>query len=441
MDATLRSKKLKEIMATQTPYARKDIHYRNKNQKLDVWDIPLEYLIFNQYNGRIATFVKTYEKQHHPIDVTTDEGEKLISNFLWESKKDRNKITQKDIADKGQLEYGIVTADGVVIDGNRRFMLLKKNKEKNKEATAYFKAIILEDTFKSNKNEIMRLETTYQMGVDDKVDYNPIQKYLKCRDLIEQGFRKDEIAEMMGEDDSKIEKYLSILELMDEYLEEYEYEGMYRVLEVNTLETHFMDLERYLSRYRAQRQIQGMDWSPKAEDIDDLKRVYFDYMRAGFEARGIRVIANSSKGQGIFTKKDLWKGRADNREGFVDSHFNAVKETGNEKSLQEMREESPDLDAVALISSRDSTFKKKIESHLKENRGRAERDLEDQNSKDEPLELMHRAKRTLEKINTNIEDFGTQKVFDKAKEINQFTYELMQVAKDKMKTTEAEKKK
>ena len=386
MDRALRIEKLKEIVKTKTACARKDIHYKNEKKTMDVFDIPLECLIFNQYNGRIATFVKTYEKQHSPIDATTEEGRKRIADFLWKSKENRNKITLEDLKEKGQLEYGIVTADGVVIDGNRRFMLLEENRKKHKEAVAYFKAIILEDTLESDKKEIMKLETTYQMGVDDKVDYNPIQKYLKCHDLIEQGFSEDEIAKMMSEKPSEIKEYLSILKLMDEYLKEYGYDGMYRALETEKLEGHFVDLNNYLSRYR--RGVRGMDWVPNPEDIDELKRVYFGYMRSGSTVHEIRTIANPSRGKGIFPKRELW-------DCFAEKHFDIIENAGTEKSLQEMREESPKIDVVDLISARDKKFKNKVDSKLKENRGLTERDLEDINSQNQPFELMQRAYRTL----------------------------------------------
>ena len=125
MEAKLREEKLKELTKNE-PYASKEMTYKNRTEKRAVYEISVDYLVFNQYNGRIGTCVKTHEKQYGPIDSSTKQGEKIIVDFLWESKKKRNKETEKDIKDKGQLEYGIVTRDGVVIDGNRRCMILKR---------------------------------------------------------------------------------------------------------------------------------------------------------------------------------------------------------------------------------------------------------------------------------------------------------------------------
>lgn len=87
---------------------------------MNVYEIPLEYLIYNKYNGRILSRTKTLEKQGRNIYPETEDGQKVIEDLLWKSKITRNGITKKDIYDKGQLKIGIVTKDGIVIDGNRR---------------------------------------------------------------------------------------------------------------------------------------------------------------------------------------------------------------------------------------------------------------------------------------------------------------------------------
>lgn len=69
------------------------------------------------------------------------------------------------------------------------------------------------------------------MGEDDKLDYNPIEKYLKCKELKHLGFTEKQIAEFMSEKESQIKQWLEILTLMEEYLQEYDYDGIYTRLE------------------------------------------------------------------------------------------------------------------------------------------------------------------------------------------------------------------
>ena len=403
MEKALRITKLKEIKKG-VPYASKDIYYRGASRKMNVYEIPLEYLIFNQYNGRIATFVKTHEKQYGPIDATTKDGKELIAEFLWKSKEPANKATLQDLEEKGQQEYGIVTADGIVIDGNRRFMLLERNASELNKATAYFKVVILEHNLQDNRREIMDLETRYQMGADDKVDYNPIQKYLKYKDLNEEGFNNSEIAKMMGEDVKEIESYARILAYMEEYLKKNGYSGMYRILEEQQLEAPFYDLERYLETYKNGRKRQDMDWEAQKDDYDDLKGIVFDYIRAGFPSLDIRDISNPAKDKGFFTKKDIW-------DSFVEQHFaeiDAIKD--NERTLNSIREEYPNTSIAKLISARDKDFKKEVDAIFKRNINQRRRDLEDQNAKDRPIELLERALKTLESVDYKVEGFDHEDI-------------------------------
>lgn len=58
--------------------------------------------------------------------------------------------------------------------------------QEEKDRCKFFKAVILPES--ATKKDILQLETSFQMGEDEKVDYNPIEKYLKCKDLEDAGF-------------------------------------------------------------------------------------------------------------------------------------------------------------------------------------------------------------------------------------------------------------
>lgn len=46
----------------------------------------MEALIYNQYNGRIGSVVKSYEKQSHTLNPELDSDITLIETFLWNRK-------------------------------------------------------------------------------------------------------------------------------------------------------------------------------------------------------------------------------------------------------------------------------------------------------------------------------------------------------------------
>ncbi len=424
MEAKLREEKLRELTKNES-YAYKEMTYKNRTKRLAVYEIPVEYLVFNQYNGRIGTYVKTYEKQYGPIDSSTKKGEKTIVDFLWKSKKKRNEETLNDIDEKGQLEYGIVTKDGVVIDGNRRCMILKKLAHKNDTSPTYFKAVILDDTLEANPKEIRKLETIYQMGVDEKVDYNAIEKYLKCQDL-SADFTPDEIGKMMGEKGTKITEYLDILKLMEDYLKTYGYEGMYTRLDEQTVEGPFVDLRGYLDKQKRGRGLRDRDWVPEADDIDDLKQIYFDYIRAGLRtAHNIRDIGNPSKGQGFFNRKHIW-------DEFKDRYYEEIDPINvEEPTLEHLRQGLKGEDIDNIIAARDKDWLGKVSDLMKRNIGLTKRSLEDHNEANSPAELLGRAKKTLEAINTDIAAFYEEEIKQLSHEIRKIVETFINIIKNK----------
>ena len=235
MDSATRKAKLVELRANQNNQAMTGIplRYKGSTQTEIVWRIPLDYLIYNKYNGRIGSDVLSYEKQNGELNAELDSDREIIEKFLYESKVDRNKTTMDSLLNNGQQRYGIVTSDGIIVDGNRRAMLLNKLFHQREEMgypytkvehCRYFLAIILPDD--AEEKDIQQLETIYQMGEDDKLDYNPIEKYLKCKELIRLGFKEEDIAGFMSEKPTQIKQGLRILKLMEEYLHSHTLSGI-----------------------------------------------------------------------------------------------------------------------------------------------------------------------------------------------------------------------
>ncbi|HAJ72697.1 MAG TPA: hypothetical protein DCO68_11520, partial [Methylophilaceae bacterium] len=161
MDKQTRILKIEEIINREkgNPFGMLEIPWQDTLQSMQVYKIPLAYLVYNKYNGRILSRTKSLEKQNHSIDVETEEGKKQIEQLLWDSKEDRNKKTEKDLDDFGQKKVGIITRDGIIIDGNRRAMLLNRLGKVD-----YFKAVVLPVKLDENSIEIQKLETSFQMG-------------------------------------------------------------------------------------------------------------------------------------------------------------------------------------------------------------------------------------------------------------------------------------
>lgn len=406
---------LTRLVAEKEPYAFKEIWYKTARRKLPVYEIDLQYLIYNAYNGRIASFVKSYEKQTgQRLDASNENDAKTIEEFLWNSNTPANKETRKSLVDKGQLEYGIVTQDGVIIDGNRRAMLIRQIA---KEQPVYFLGVVLDETLDQNPKEIMRLETTYQMGEDAKVDYQAIEKYLKCKDL-RAYFEPEEIAKMMGEKKPDIEEYLSIMKRMDDYLEKLGYSGIYTRLDKT--EGAFVDVNAYLRKYEGKNS--GMaSWNYGETDVLDLKLIYHDYIQFMYnkkkkrddedggvfgaeDSKDYRVIGKPSKKESIFCADErIWK-------NFRDNHFakiDPIREEFDKGSfgIDNLRKEHEGLALDVLLKRRDEAWAEKVGALLKANLGMARESLQNFNNQKEPELLLRRALNTLESVDTQARSF------------------------------------
>ncbi|MCP8970929.1 hypothetical protein [Ectobacillus ponti] len=401
MNAAERKVKLQELIATKKPCRTGiPIMYHGVRREFDAYEIPLEYLVYNPYNGRIGSMVKSYERQHHTINPEDPQDKKLIEKFLWESKIDANKKTKERLLREHQEKHGIVTADGSIIDGNRRSMLLNNIMADHnipfneKSHCQFFIAIILPDD--ANKKEILALETTYQMGEDVKVDYNPIEKYLKCKDLQDAGFTPDDIAQMMDIKPGEVRTMLSALQLMDDYLDEYDYSGMYTQLDKN--EDSFLKLDSALKKYRAG--VPSMwAYDPDA-DVSDLKLIAFDYIREGFEQTLFRNIISAPSAKkpasSFFAKEEVWG-------DFRDRHF-AITDAVEEYSVAEIMA-SNQTDLSRALKARDQQWKLKVGDDLEENFTLSLDKLNNHADAAKPLQLLIKACQALEVVDVTQESF------------------------------------
>lgn len=400
------------------------LNYQGMLRHENVYRIPLEYLVYNKYNGRIGTEVKSFEKQNYVLNAELDCDKAIIEGFLYSSKEDRNEKTMKSLLEQTQQRYGIVTADGVVIDGNRRAMLLNtlfRERQQRRlafqdvEHCQYFLAVIL--PAEAGEKDIQQLETIYQMGEDAKLDYNPIEKYLKCADLRRVGFTNKDIAEFMGEKESKVAEMISILKLMEDYLDTYGYQGIYTRLEKT--EGPFVDLNGYLNAYLLRSNNARTDWNYDDSDVSELKSICFDYIRARYEGKEFRDIAKTGRDgySSIFSCKDVWttfKDRHETEVGLIE-----------EPTVEEIRREQPGEDLTKLLRNRDVEWTARAEGVLKNSLKQHTARLEDRRDSNQPAKLLEKAFSILDAVDTDQSSFcHDPAVKTYVVKINKLTYEM-----------------
>jgi hypothetical protein len=404
MNKETRIAKIKDIKS-RDPEGIEKIVWEDSLQSMNVYNIPLEYLVYNKYNGRILTRTKSLEAQGVKINAEAEDGKRLIQKLLWDSKPERNKTTLEDLDKFGQKKVGIVTLDGIIIDGNRRAMLLDRTPKYK-----HFRAIILPVTLEQNPLEIEKLETSYQMGEDEKLGYNPIEKYLKSQNLRDKGVSIKDIASWMNEPVSEVEKYIRTMKIMDEYLETYKYDKVYTRLYGR--EDLFLFVEKwtnYLYRGGSKRGFDGYTDG----DVDDLKYIAFDYIRADYEGKAFRILAEGNNENHFFGDKALWK-------DFRDKHLSFIEPIKRDESPIKL--DVPDLEKS--LESRDAVFRKKtlefLEANVKEHQER----LGYRKYSDQPDKLITKAIDAVKVAKTN-KNVSNDNVIDKVEELTDLALGIM----------------
>lgn len=427
----VRQQKISDLSKSGTSDQRQKLFYKNETQSFDVFRIDLDWLVFNRHNGRLEAEMLTWEQENTATsDVYDDELHSVLGDFLWKSNVAKNKQTLKDLSAKKQLKPGIISLDGVVIDGNRRFMLLHRLEEQTK-AKQYFDAIILPDAYADNQKEIVRLETQYQLGEDAKVEYGPLQKYLHARRLnTDLGIPESEIDLLMGENPGTAKRLLGIMELMDDYLDHIGCPRLYTMLKDSggTKEGMFVDLFNDLKRLNSGKAQVPWSFDPELDPLQ-LKLIHFDYARFGGtkvddefnDPKTLRVISHNSKGKNFFANEEIW-GK------FTDTHAKEVSPARAKLgSLEDFIAAHPDnFDTkVDAARHRDRVWAEEVNAPMQAAFGAANYELGLQIDKLLPSEYLKRAKDYLDRI-----DIQSDAVTDDpcnrnvAVEINSISYEI-----------------
>ena len=392
MNKEIRTQKIKDIVEAgnkdQSRHAI-EVPWQGGLEEMIVHKIPLDYLVYNKHNGRILSRTKSLEKQGRKIDATSDEGRRIIEVLLWASRENANKYTLNKIEQHGQLKPGIITRDGIIVDGNRRAMLLGKlRREKPGDRFRYFKAAVLPITLDDNPLEIEKLETMHQMGEDEKLGYNPIEKYLKAYRLEEQGLLETEIAELMGVDPSEVEDYLKIKETMDDYLEYLNYDGIYTQLDDR--EDHFIILTKWLETFYGELSTKAFDGYTNS-DVDDLRLIAFDYIRAKFEGKRFRIIARGQRGSHFFGNKDIWSQFRNDH----NAHMDPIRE---EEDRDQINFGSENI--KAHLDERDETYGEW--EFLNDNLEAYKEKLRSNQARDEPKKLLRTIRTNLDNLSLEV---------------------------------------
>ena len=179
------------------------IPYRDwmeERKQVEVFKVPIEYCRYRLENGRISIETSSYSVTTKPLDQDSPEDQEKIAEYLNDDKKN-NEILKTLLRKDGQTAVAVITADGYLINGNRRKLILGQLfNEKKEEKFKYIKVVILpgsEDPESPTIRDIAMLEYRYQVQSDGKSDYSDMAKALTTRNNMLKGL---ELEQMLRDD-------------------------------------------------------------------------------------------------------------------------------------------------------------------------------------------------------------------------------------------------
>jgi hypothetical protein len=313
-----------------------------------IYRFKLQDLAFNKANGRIKSEVIEREAELGRIlDQFNHADNKILKEILLSIRMDENEKIKEDLRKNTQIFPGIITVDGVVINGNRRKALLEElYHETHDDRYNYLDAHILPSDI--TKSELWLIEAGIQLSAPQQLDYSPINHLLKLSEGLNSGLTIPEMASRIyGVTEEQLDSDIKRLDLINEYLMDFlGKEGKYYL--VKNLNEHFINLLNILDWANRPRGAVRRDWIPNKDDINELKLVGFYYIRMHMPHLRIRDLRD------IFATADAWKEAK--RSLSVDPSLNEEekKRLGVSHILQEEPSEDPvekeEIDNSAPVS-------------------------------------------------------------------------------------------
>lgn len=193
---------------------------KGEPRRLQVYRVPIKHLIYNIRNGRFAAELLAKESElKRKLDPAVPQDAKIIQKLLLDLKPNETKALMADLRENGQLDPGVITRDGAVINANRRMAILTAlHEETHDPKFDYLRVARLPKEV--DEKDIWRIEAGLQFAKEFRLDYSPINELLKLKEGADNGLLPADISQtLLGRFTAKdVEEKLSILKLIESYL-------------------------------------------------------------------------------------------------------------------------------------------------------------------------------------------------------------------------------
>jgi len=223
----------------------RDVLFHGSHQSLPVLKLPTSLLVFNIGNGRFAAELIAQQQQlKRNLDTAKPEDAKIVRKLLLEQNAGETEVLKADLQKNGQLDPGIITFDGAVINANRRMAIFQTLHEATADERFEFLKVVRLPRGVDEK-DLWKIEAKLQFGRDFRLEYGPINELLKIRVGRQSGLSELQISDALGGRYSvkDVAEKLEILKLIDSYLHSIGKSGEYKIIQEERIVEKFNSLQ------------------------------------------------------------------------------------------------------------------------------------------------------------------------------------------------------
>lgn len=203
------------------------INYRGKYRPLPVVEVPIESLVYRIENIRTKSLQKQWLAQHadapkdlfssDPFSIEAQEAQHQVLELLVD--KENLLKTFKNDDKLQQTDPLICSADGIVVNGNRRLCAWRKLFYENKNKYPHFQTIRVAVLPDSDPQGMYDLEVALQIRSDMKADYVWHAIAADYQEKFDAGIDMGMLAKKQNKKTEDINTYIACYTYAAEYLE------------------------------------------------------------------------------------------------------------------------------------------------------------------------------------------------------------------------------
>jgi hypothetical protein len=309
-----------------------------KRQNLDKIRLPIHLLVYNIRNGRFAAELRELEaSEGRRLNPEKEKDAAKIEELLLQD-KNKTEWLKRDLQRVGQLHPATITFDGYIINGNRRAAILNQlYKTTGDHRYTFIEAVRLPPNVSAS--DLWKFEAGFQLSVDLKADYGPVNELLKIKEGHEYGLPYQDIALILGGDNTieTVKKKLRLLFLIEDYLAYFGQDKRYSIVERRV--EHFIDIVNFTMRSDWNK----LDTIQKDQILHAVYHMIHDADAAHLEVRKVGQFLKNSKVALEWANEVL--------SIIGTNNIDKVQPVGESRTLEPLDNEIKELEAALITKS------------------------------------------------------------------------------------------